>query len=66
MNHRGRWDSVARPYRRLKGQVCNCQPNLEMSSSSQSRNVRFMFRRLPDVPLVPAATASATDGLVWA
>jgi hypothetical protein len=42
-----------------------CQPNLEMSASSQSRNVRFMFRRLPEVPLVPAATASATDGFVW-
>jgi hypothetical protein len=43
-----------------------CQPNLEMSSFSKSRNVRFRFRSPPSVRLVLAAIVCATDGSVSA
>jgi len=48
----------------VEGGAKLCQPNLEMSSSSQSRNVRFMFRSSPSVRLVLTAIVCATDGLV--
>ena len=39
-----------------------CQPNLEMSSSSQSRNVRFMASPSWPVLFAPVACVCATDG----
>ena len=44
-----------------QGEQRLCQPNLEMSSFSQSRNVRFMVSSPPWIVLVLAATACATD-----
>jgi hypothetical protein len=39
----------------------NCQPNLEMSSFSQSRNVRFMGSPPSHVFFAPVAGVGATD-----
>jgi hypothetical protein len=45
----------------VNAHIIHCQPNFEMSSFSQSRNVRFMVSSPPWIVLVLAATACATD-----
>ena len=58
--------SVVQIQRQGKVTYCACQAQIEMSSFSQSRNVRFMCSPPSPVFVAPVAGVGATDDLASA